>query len=52
MGSFREILTEKWWNDLENFSLKKLCKCDFYHETKILREKFFVKTLVNIVNRC
>ena len=50
MGSFREILTEKWWNDLENFSLKKLCNCGFTAKTKILREKFFAKTLVNIVN--
>lgn len=52
MGSFREILTEKWWNDLENFSLKKTLQLWFYCKIKILREKFFVKTLVNIVNRC
>ena len=48
MGSSREILTEKYWNDLENFSLKKLCNC----EKKILRGKFFVKTLENIVKGC
>lgn len=50
MGSFREILTEKYWNDLENFSLKKLCECGFTAKQRFLREKFFVKTSVNIVN--
>lgn len=50
MGSFREILTEKYWNDLENFSIKKLCECGFTAKQSFLIEKFFVKTLVNIVN--